>query len=394
VSHRRGAPAGDSCGRCPGDGLAGFRSDLRSVGGEPSKRGQWQLGLSEGTSVLTVCPGARLDLHWTGVHFVAMTRHADADIARHPIGVVAERTGLSPDLLRVWERRYRAVEPPRSLDGQRSYSDGDVERLRLLRLATMAGRSIRQVARLPTDELARLVREDEAGRQEVSRRAESAVLVSASEDVERALELARAVNAPGLESFLRRSAAAFGVPVFLDGLAAPLLRRMGEEWEAGRLTPAQEHVATAIVQRVLEGAIHFLVAPHDAPNLVLATPVDEQHKMGSMLAATAAAAEGWSVTYLGPDLPAGEIAAAALAVEARVVGVSIIYPRERDRVLAEMRTLRSRLSASVPLVAGGAGAVALAPELRGAGIRVLQNLSDLRAALRASLMNGDGTVRR
>ncbi|MFN2564097.1 MAG: cobalamin-dependent protein [Gemmatimonadaceae bacterium] len=323
-----------------------------------------------------------------------MTLQAEPDVARHPIGVVAERTGLSPDLLRVWERRYRAVEPSRSLDGQRAYSDADVERLRLLRLATMAGRSIRQVARLTTDELARLVREDEVARQEVSRRAETAVLASAEEDVERALELTRAVNAPGLESFLRRGAAAFGVPLFLDGLAAPLLRRMGEEWQAGRLTPAQEHVATAIIQRVLEGVIQFLIAPHDAPNLLLATPVGEQHKMGSVLAAAAAAAEGWRVTYLGPDLPAGEIAAAAVAVEARVVGVSIIYPGERDRVLAELRTLRSRLSASVPLVAGGAAAVALAPELRGAGIHVVQDLSELRAALRAALLNGNGTVRR
>jgi DNA-binding transcriptional MerR regulator/methylmalonyl-CoA mutase cobalamin-binding subunit len=323
-----------------------------------------------------------------------MTSHAKLDIARHPIGVVAERTGLSPDLLRVWERRYRAVEPSRSLDGQRSYSDADVERLRLLRLATMAGRSIRQVARLETEELARLVREDEAARQEVSRRTESAVLASTGEDVERALHLARAVDAPGLESFLRRTAAALGVPVFLDGLAAPLLRRMGEEWEAGRLTPAQEHVATAIVQRVLEGVIHFLVVPHDAPNLLLGTPVGEQHRMGSVLAAAAAAVDGWRVTHLGPDLPAGEIAAAALAVDARVVGVSIVYPRERDRVLAELRTLRSRLPASVPLAAGGAGAVALAPELRGAGIHVVQDLSELRAALRAALLNGDGTVRK
>jgi MerR family transcriptional regulator, light-induced transcriptional regulator len=238
-----------------------------------------------------------------------------------------------------------------------------------------------------------LVREDEAARQEVSRRGDSPVLALTGDEVERALDFARAVNAPRLESFLRRNAAAFGVPVFLDGLVAPLLRRMGEEWEAGRLTPAQEHVATAIIQRVLEGAIQFLIAPHDAPNLLLATPVGEQHRMGSALAATAAAAEGWRVTYLGPDLPAGEIAAAALAVEARVVGVSLVYPRERDRVLAELRILRSRLSAAVTLVAGGAGAVALASELRAAGIHVVKDLSEFRAALRAAMPNSDGTVR-
>jgi MerR family transcriptional regulator, light-induced transcriptional regulator len=311
-----------------------------------------------------------------------MTSHAELEIGRHPIGVVAERTGLSPDLLRVWERRYRAVEPSRASDGQRLYSDTDVERLRLLRLATLAGRSISQVAQLPSTELVQLVREDEAARQRAVRWEERAIPASVGEDVARALELARAVDAPGLESLLRRTAAALGVPVFLDALVAPLLHRMGEEWKAGRLAVAQEHLATAIIQRVLEGIIHFLAAPHEAPNLLLATLTGDQHKMGALLAATAAAAEGWRVTYLGPDLPAAEIATAAVAAGARVVGVSVVHVAETDRVLAELRTVRTRLPASVPLLAGGAGAVALAPELDGTGIHVVGDLSKLRAALR------------
>jgi DNA-binding transcriptional MerR regulator/methylmalonyl-CoA mutase cobalamin-binding subunit len=311
-----------------------------------------------------------------------MTSHVDIQAGRHPIGVVAERTGLSPDLLRVWERRYRAVEPSRATDGQRLYSDTDVERLRLLRLTTLAGRSIRQVAKLATEELTQLVREDEAARQRATRWEERAVPVSVGENVERALELARAVDAPGLESLLRRTAAAFGVPLFLDAVVAPLLRVMGEEWKAGRLTVAQEHLATAMIQRVLEGMIHFLVPPHGAPNLLVATLSGEQHKMGALLAATAAAAEGWRVTYLGPDLPADEIAAAAVAAGARVVGVSIVHLAEPERTLTELRTVRTRLPASVPLLAGGAGAVALASELNGDGIHVVGDLSELRGALR------------
>ncbi len=311
-----------------------------------------------------------------------MTGLAEVQVGRHPIGVVAERTGLSPDLLRVWERRYRAVEPSRAADGQRLYSDSDVERLRLLRLATLAGRGIRQVAQLGTDELTQLVREDEAARQRAVRRDDRAIPVSVGEDVERALGLARAVDAVALDSLLRRTAAALGVPIFLDGLVAPLLRRMGEEGEAGRLAVAQEHLATAIIQRVLEGIIHFLVAPHGAPNLLLATLAGDPHKMGTLLSATAAAAEGWRVTYLGPDLPAEEIATAAVAAGARVVGVSIARLAERDRVLAGLRTLRARLPASVPLLASGAGAVDLVPELDGLGIHVVADLAALRAGLR------------
>jgi DNA-binding transcriptional MerR regulator/methylmalonyl-CoA mutase cobalamin-binding subunit len=316
-----------------------------------------------------------------------------AQAGRHPIGVVAERTGLSPDLLRVWERRYRAVEPSRANDGQRLYSDTDVERLRLLRLATQAGRSIRLVAQLGTAELSALVREDEAARQSAVRLGEPAVPASVGEDVERALAFAKTVDAPALESFLRRTAAALGVPVFLDGLVAPLLRRMGEEWEAGRLAVAQEHLATAIIQRVLEGILHFLVAAHGAPNLLLATLAGDQHKLGALLAATAAAAEGWRVTYLGPDLPAGEIATAAVAVGARVVGVSIVRVSDRERILAELGTIRARLPASVALLAGGAGAVGLASDLDGLDVLVVRDLSELRSALRWGTKSLAGTGR-
>src|SRR3984957_14161824 len=82
----------------------------------------------------------------------------------HPIGGAAERTGLSPEVLRVGERGCRGVEPIRTAGGQRLYSDADLERLRLLSQATAAGRSISRIAGLPVAELAQLVRDDEEAR--------------------------------------------------------------------------------------------------------------------------------------------------------------------------------------------------------------------------------------
>src|SRR3954469_3779400 len=76
---------------------------------------------------------------------------------RHPIGVVARRTGLKPDLIRAWERRYGAVEPGRSETRRRFYSDDDIERLLLLRRAVNPGRGISQVASLSNAELGALI---------------------------------------------------------------------------------------------------------------------------------------------------------------------------------------------------------------------------------------------
>ncbi|MEO9019251.1 MAG: MerR family transcriptional regulator, partial [Gemmatimonadaceae bacterium] len=94
--------------------------------------------------------------------------HPEQDEPRHPISVVSARTGLSHDILRVWERRYAAVLPSRRTGGQRLYTDSDVERLSILHAATQGGRSISSVAGLSTEALTALVGEDIAARERLS----------------------------------------------------------------------------------------------------------------------------------------------------------------------------------------------------------------------------------
>ena len=298
---------------------------------------------------------------------------------------MAERTGLSPHVLRVWERRYSAVEPGRAEGGQRFYADADVKRLRLIRTAIAAGRSIGQVARLSTDELTRLVGEDETARQEVVRRQGGRQRVQgapapAEDEIERAFALVRAMSAAELELLLRRTAASLGVPTFLDAVAVPLLGRMHDAARGGELSPAQEHLATAAIQRVVDGIVHFLAVPPGAPNLLLATPVGVRDRIGAGLAAAAAAVEGWRVIPIAAELPAAEIAGAADGAD--VVGVSVVQLADHDRLLGEIRTLRTLLPQSVPLLVGGAAAGALAPALERTAVRVVEDLSALRAALR------------
>ena len=66
----------------------------------------------------------------------------------HPIKVVAKKTGLSPHLIRVWERRYGAVTPERSDTQRRMYSEREIERLKVLQMLTEAGHSIGNIATL------------------------------------------------------------------------------------------------------------------------------------------------------------------------------------------------------------------------------------------------------
>jgi methylmalonyl-CoA mutase cobalamin-binding domain/chain len=308
---------------------------------------------------------------------VAETRATTATaarLARHPIAVVAARTGLTPDVLRVWERRYGAVKPTRSREGQRLYSDADVARLRALRNATEAGRRIGRIARLSSSALRKFIEEDSAARYQ-----EPAPRSSPDAGALRAAALAdiRALDAPALDATLHRAATLVGVAGFLDQVAAPLLRHVGEEWHAGRLSVAQEHLASHVVQAVITSCMRDLVRTNGAPRIVVATPAGERHAAGAALVGARAAAEGWNVIYLGADLPADEIAGAAIATNARAVALSVVYVADRGLLMRELRALRKGLPADVTLIVGGGAAAAMRDQLRSAGIVVAESLGTL-----------------
>jgi DNA-binding transcriptional MerR regulator/methylmalonyl-CoA mutase cobalamin-binding subunit len=311
----------------------------------------------------------------------------DAALRHHPIGVAAERTGLSPHVLRVWERRYRAIEPTRTEGGRRLYSDDDIERLRLMALATTGGRGISQVARLSSKELTRLVRDDEAARRRLGTTPHSRIsgpTGAAADDVAAARGRARALDAMGLERVLRRSAALIGAGTFLDIVATPLLKQIADERDAGGLTPGEEQLVLVALRRAIESLVPILIGSGDAPSLLVATPVGDRHEIEAVMATAVAAIESWRVTYLGPGVTMSEIAGAAALHAAHAVSVTVPRVGNYDSLLGELRALHVRLAARVPLLVGGAGALAIAAELRGSGVTVVENLTGLRLALRVA----------
>ena len=137
----------------------------------------------------------------------------------------------------------------------------------------------------------------------------------------------------------------WGCRCFSKTVAAPLLRKVGDEWHAGRLSPAHEHLVTSSLHAIIVAMMRAFSHRPGAPTVLVTTSAGERHVIGAALVGAAAALEGWNVLYLGANLPAGEIADAAAATSVRVVAVSIIYVEEASRVRDEMRALRDRLPA-------------------------------------------------
>lgn len=275
---------------------------------------------------------------------------------RHPIGVVSDRTGLTPDVLRVWERRYSVVTPRRSAGGQRLYSDADIIRLRLLNRATRGGHGISHVASLTNAELENMVRQATA--------ADVAPVLPQQSDephaaVAEAMTLTGQLDPSGVERLLRKNVARYGIVGFIDRIAAPFLRAIGEAWHHGKISIAQEHMATGIVQRVVSETAPLLSGSMDSPAIVIATLEGERHAIGALMAAATAASEGWRVIYLGADLPVRDIVEIATRTGARAVGVSVVVAERKARTAAELRELESALGSRTTLLVGGSGAAGL-----------------------------------
>ena len=314
-----------------------------------------------------------------------MTQTADLETPRYPVRLVATRTGLSPHVLRAWERRYGVVTPSRSEGGQRLYSELDVERLRRLRRLVARGHSIGRLASLSLEQLTALDQETEA---DAAPGTTPAVEAAVPEDGERVRELMtaalRAIRefAPAeLDALLERAAVTLGVPAFLDQVVTPLLKAIGHGWTTRSVSVAQEHMATAIIRRLLGWLLGMYQAGTDAPRIVVATPPGEVHEMGALMMAVSAAAEGWRVTYLGPDLPVADLQAAARQTGARAVGLSFVHRADLPTAAALLREARAGLPPGVSLVLGGAAAGGLRAEAAEIGAEVIESLPEARAAL-------------
>lgn len=307
--------------------------------------------------------------------------------AHYPIRVVAQRTGLSPHVIRVWERRYEAVTPERGANGYRQYSEADIDRLRGLRELTEAGHGIGDIAGLEASEIAELLDQERAvsgppssERLQESGPSELTVPVARS-TVRRAVS---AWDAPRLTAVLRETSVRLPLEVFLEDVLLDLLRRLGHEWKSGQITPAREHMVSSAVPGVLAWIGERLPEPTaDAPLALFATPSGARHDLGARVTELVARSAGWRTLLLGGDLPADDIVRAARENGADVVGISVVYPSDDLGVRRELEVLVRELDGVARLFVGGAGAAGYADVLDAPKVEVLTDLASARRRFEA-----------
>jgi MerR family transcriptional regulator, light-induced transcriptional regulator len=231
----------------------------------------------------------------------------------HSMKAVCQLTGLSPDTLRAWERRYGAVQPKRDGNGRRVYEGAEVARLRLLRQAVDLGQPIHRAARLSTAELESLLRETREGEP----------AQDLTDLVMRLLDAVANYRPDLCDEILGRAIAGLSPRDAVHFVLTPALVQAGSRWHAGEFSAAQEHLLTASVERLVMATLHTYQKAARGPGMVFGTLAGERHAIGSLLAAFLAASQGVRCIYLGADLPPVELAQAAVRSGAAVVVLSL-----------------------------------------------------------------------
>jgi DNA-binding transcriptional MerR regulator/methylmalonyl-CoA mutase cobalamin-binding subunit len=267
---------------------------------------------------------------------------------KYRVGMVSKLTGLSTHTLRMWEKRYAAVVPQRTKAGGRLYTDADVDRLRLLHDLVQSGHSIGGIAKLSDAELRQMAAAFPSVSSEPALRHHPAVRARVMEAIEE-------LRIEDAERVLSRAALSTEPAEFFKDVLGPILIEVGDRWERGELRIAHEHACSSVMRGLLFALMRLYPAPDARRRAVVATPAREDHELGALMVAMLATMHGWSALYLGPNLPAEEIAYAVTRTEADLLMLSItnLSPAECERQIAAIeRTIPER----VQMVVGGRAA--------------------------------------
>jgi methanogenic corrinoid protein MtbC1 len=246
---------------------------------------------------------------------------------------------VDPALLRAWEKRYGLLNPQRSEGNFRLYSLGDVARIWAMKGHLARGLAAAEAARLALAEATPGAPVDLVGSSDYDQIVEelhSALTRLDEREAHEVLDRAFALNS--LEEALGR-------------IVLPCLREIGQGWERGRISVAQEHFGSTLLRgRLLSLSRGW--SSGTGPTAALACPPGEQHDIGLICFGLVLWRHGWRIVYIGQDTPVGELRSVVSTARPELVVVAALTPARFRDVAGELGSLATY----APLAIAGAGA--------------------------------------
>ena len=302
----------------------------------------------------------------------------------HRIHRVAKLTGLSKDVIRVWERRFGLLKPTRGANRYRNYSDEDVTLLRFLKEQLDAGSSIGELAKLGREEL-------------LGRARASAPRVSFVDNTFSRLlrELLSTLNPFDRVTFEKRLNGAVAVVPFeeaLHGILLPLQEQVGQLWHEGHVNVALEHYVTKQIQQKIFSAMNQLPVAEFGAKVIVACPPGEEHDIAALAVAYRCRVRGCRVYYLGANVPIASLTNLCDKVKPDLTIISFPLALPEANAAALVQSLTHEVVPASRLAVGGHGALAMRDLFVKSNIEIVEDFADLDVMLdrfmRQSLSRG------
>jgi len=222
---------------------------------------------------------------------------------------VVQETGLKPDTLRAWERRYGIPEPDRSQGGHRLYSDYDIQILKWLLARQDEGLSISRAVKLwhylgkgnkdPFDEMP-------LDTEKLKETVDYPLPDSGNRlsDLRNGwIDACMNFNEMRAEAILAQAFSYYPPEMVCFELLQKAIVAIGAGWYAGETTVQQEHFASALALRRLDALLAAAPPPTRPERIIVGCPPKETHTFSPLLIAYLLRRRGWHVVYLGADVP-------------------------------------------------------------------------------------------
>ena len=265
----------------------------------------------------------------------------------YTIKAITNLTGLTAETLRAWERRYDCVTPERNQSGRRSYSQQDLEKLKLLAHLTRNGHAISKIACMSCEQL----------RQYQT----TAVENSGSERqtlLNQLIDALRQYRIERCEQLLKRALLASEPLDYARDILLPALNQVGQLWHEEKINVAQEHMFSSCVKRIVLTMVNTMHHPSEQnPSILFATPAGEPHEFGILVACLLAASQQYTCYYLGVDLPAPDIVDACKHLQPDILVMGLVKTPPEPQSAYDVRRIADAVdNAERKIWLGGAGA--------------------------------------
>ena len=294
-------------------------------------------------------------------------------MSAYRIRTVSQLTGVSTATLRAWERRYGVPTPARTASAYRLYSEADVALVRRMSDLVKQGVSAAEAARsvLVANEREALATADD--------------LDPFASAHARIVDATVRFDPDGLELEAKRVLSLGSGLVIFDRVLGPALCRVGELWQEGVITIAQEHLASQVVLGTLIDLLRLSQPGDSSRRVALACFADEDHVFGLYGAALRFASWGFRTMILGARTPPSAIARVVSSLDPDVVALSVTIP-PAPALGRELIDGYADACRATPWVVGGEAATGLRPwiEARG-GLFGGTDPQDLRRGLDRAL---------